>query len=251
MSSPHLPNLVLIHGWGTHSGIWHTLKPRLEPHYRLHLLDLPGYGPQQGWQGAWSLDSMVAYIADNVPPQSIWCGWSLGGMIALHAAASGLELQQVVVCGTTPCFCERYDWPHGLSEETLKLFYHELQQHPHATLLRFLALQTQGSEQAQQELRFLRQQISRYSEPSTAVLTAGLSILLHDDLRPYLEDIRCPVSAIHGERDRLAPASALDQWLAPLPQSHYQLIKGAGHAPFLSHPQQFSQLLQQHLIPSK
>ncbi len=37
-------DLVLLHGWGLNSGVWHCIIDRLAPHFRLHLVDLPGYG---------------------------------------------------------------------------------------------------------------------------------------------------------------------------------------------------------------
>src|SRR5213078_1405478 len=37
-------SLVLLHGWGMHSGLWFPLLPRLSNRYRMHLVDLPGHG---------------------------------------------------------------------------------------------------------------------------------------------------------------------------------------------------------------
>ena len=38
----------LLHGWGLNAEVWQSIIPRLSAHYRLHLLDLPGYGRSQG-----------------------------------------------------------------------------------------------------------------------------------------------------------------------------------------------------------
>ena len=38
------PDLVLLHGWAMHSGIWRDVRERLARHFRLHLVDLPGHG---------------------------------------------------------------------------------------------------------------------------------------------------------------------------------------------------------------
>ena len=37
-------DLVLLHGWGLNAEVWQSIIPRLSAHYRLHLVDLPGYG---------------------------------------------------------------------------------------------------------------------------------------------------------------------------------------------------------------
>ena len=36
--------LVMMHGWGMHSGVWQPLVKRLSKDYMLYLVDLPGMG---------------------------------------------------------------------------------------------------------------------------------------------------------------------------------------------------------------
>ena len=38
------PDLVLIHGWALHGGVFAPLVARLSGRFRLHLVDLPGHG---------------------------------------------------------------------------------------------------------------------------------------------------------------------------------------------------------------
>ena len=38
------PQLALIHGWGLGSAVWQPVVEPLSRHYRVHLVDLPGYG---------------------------------------------------------------------------------------------------------------------------------------------------------------------------------------------------------------
>ena len=41
------PDLVLLHGWAMHSGIWGGLVDVLATEYRVNLVDLPGHGINQ------------------------------------------------------------------------------------------------------------------------------------------------------------------------------------------------------------
>ncbi len=41
-------DLVLLHGWGLNAEVWSCIQARLAPHFRLHLVDLPGVRPQPG-----------------------------------------------------------------------------------------------------------------------------------------------------------------------------------------------------------
>ncbi|NNJ95044.1 MAG: alpha/beta fold hydrolase, partial [Halobacteria archaeon] len=57
------PELLLIHGWGLHSGIWDGLMPLLETQLRVTRVDLPGHG-RSAWYGETSLDDMVDAVSE-------------------------------------------------------------------------------------------------------------------------------------------------------------------------------------------
>ncbi|MDX2457915.1 MAG: alpha/beta fold hydrolase, partial [Gammaproteobacteria bacterium] len=65
------PDLVLIHGWGLHSGIWDGFALLLETSFRVTRVDLPGHG-RSDWQGEAALDAMVDALLDAVPNPAAW-----------------------------------------------------------------------------------------------------------------------------------------------------------------------------------
>ncbi len=71
------PDIVLIHGWALHGGVFAPLVARLSPRYRLHLVDLPGHGHSREDDTALALPHVVNVIAAATPP-AVWLGWSLG-----------------------------------------------------------------------------------------------------------------------------------------------------------------------------
>ena len=38
------PDLVLLHGWGMNGAVWQQTVESLQPYFRVHVVDLPGYG---------------------------------------------------------------------------------------------------------------------------------------------------------------------------------------------------------------
>jgi len=48
---------------------------------------------------------------------------------------------------------------------------------------------------------------------------------------------------IHGERDTLVPLAAAQATVDRVPGAELRIIAGAGHAPFLSHPDRFIEAL--------
>jgi len=233
------PDLVMLHGWGLHGGLFGPVIAPLAERFRLHLVDLPGHGRSPGLDADYTLETVAAAIAGSVPAGATWLGWSLGGRIALAAAAAGAPIDKLILVGANPCFTQKSDWPHAMPEAELEQFAASLRDNYKATLQRFLALQSRGSERAREELRNLREALFAHGEPEPTALAGGLEILRRDDLRPALPHIAQPTLVLHGERDTLAPLAAAEYTAAHLPHGKLQVIAGAGHAPFISHPEPF------------
>lgn len=235
------PDLVLIHGWGLHGGIWGELPARLAEHFRVTTLDLPGHGRSRTTGEALSLTAFTDSVAALCPAPAIWLGWSLGGLLALDAARRyPQKVAKLVLVGTTPKFVQAPDWPHAMPAEVFAGFAQSLVQDYRATLLRFLSLHVGGNESARALLKQLRAGMFAHGEPQAEALAAGLAILEQTDLRAGLADIQIPAWVVHGSHDRLAPPAAGEYLATQLPRARLLRIEGAGHAPFLSHAPQFA-----------
>ena len=230
------PDLVLVHGWGLHGGIWGDLPARLAQHFRVTTLDLPGHGRSREVNGDGSLDAFTDRVAELCSGAAIWLGWSLGGLIALNAALRHPhKVAQLVLVGATPKFVQAPDWPHAMPKAVFADFARSFAQDYRATLLRFLSLQVGGNESARVLLKQLRADMFAHGEPQPEALAAGLAILEQTDWRTHLAEIQVPTLVVHGSHDRLAPPAAGEYLAAQLPKARLLRVAGAGHAPFLSH----------------
>jgi pimeloyl-[acyl-carrier protein] methyl ester esterase len=235
------PDLVLVHGWGMHGGIWGDLPAHLAKHFQVTILDLPGHGRSREVSSDLSLAAFTDRVAELCPTPAIWLGWSLGGLIALNAALRHPQtVAQLVLVGATPKFVQAPDWPHAMPAEVFADFARSLTLDYRATLLRFLSLQVSGNESARALLKQLRADMFAHGEPQAAALAAGLAMLEQTDLRARLAESRVPALVVHGSHDRLAPPAAGEYLAAQLPTARLLHIEGAGHAPFLSHAALFA-----------
>lgn len=247
------PPLVLLHGWAMHSGVWGDLPARLGSRFRVYAVDLPGHGfsaPIMPLTLDALVDVVAAHFAAENEPLTV-LGWSLGGTVALRwALRDPGTISRLVLVATTPAFIACGDWPHAMSAARLAQFGDELRASYKLTLQRFLSLQLAGDKEGRATLgsgsgdgramlAALRRDLFARGEPSPEVLTAALRILGETDLRANVPAIVAPALVLSGERDSLTPAAA-GAWLAnALPQGRFALIEGAGHLPFLSHPEAF------------
>lgn len=204
---------------------------------------LPGYAGTPDVSVPDDLESVARSVRGSVDEPAVWLGWSLGGLVALTIARQAPSaVHAVVLVASNPCFVQREDWPWGVAPRVLDGFAEALEEDREGTLRRFLALQTRGAEDGGTTLRQLRARLDAAPAPSPAALRGGLEILRSTDLRGLLEGLTVPVFGIYGARDTLVPA-AVAEWLAARPGCTARTIPGAGHAPFLSHPEVFLEAL--------
>ena len=229
------PPLVLLHGWAMHGGVFAPLRERLRRTHTLYIVDLPGHGHSRDSALPLALEAVVDALARALPPAP-WLGWSLGGLFALHAAATRPEIAtSLVMLCANPRFVSGRDWPHGMAPQVFRDFASGLRSDYRGTLDRFIALEAFGSDDARGELRTLRAEVFARGEPATRVLVDGLGLLESVDLRRALPDLQVPSLWLAGRRDRLVDPRAMHDAAGRAPTGTAITLDHAGHAPFLTH----------------
>ncbi|MRT58477.1 pimeloyl-ACP methyl ester esterase BioH [Enterobacteriaceae bacterium RIT693] len=235
-------DLVLLHGWGLNAGVWHNIEAELGSQFRLHLVDLPGYGRSKGF-GTLTLAQMADIVLSQAPERAIWLGWSLGGLVASQIALAHPErVKALVTVASSPCFTASESWP-GIKPDVLAGFQQQLSEDFQRTVERFLALQTLGTETARQDARLLKSVVLEQPVPEVEVLNGGLEILRTADLRTGLAASAVPHLRLYGRLDGLVPRKVVPLLDTLWPQSGSFIFDKAAHAPFISHPAEFCRAL--------
>ena len=241
--------LVMIHGWGMHSGVWQPLIKRLSAKYMLYLVDLPGMGNSRPVE-PYHLYNLADEVAEVIPGVSDVLGWSLGGLVAQRIALNQPDrIRRLVLVGSTPKFVSAPDWPAGVDPANFSAFAESVNHDYKAAILQFLTLQCMQSSDKRATIKQLRASFDTRPTPTQTTLQRALHILLESDLRAEIANIRKPTLLIHGDRDTLTPVQAAHWMMQQLPHGFLRVISGAAHAPFLSHSDQFVEALNQFLEP--
>jgi len=158
------------------------------------------------------------------------------------------RIDKLIAVAASPRFLVEPDsqWP-GVEPQVLEGFAQGLEQDYRKTLQQFLSIQALGSERAKQEIRLLREGLFAHGEPAVAALRGALGILQSADLREQLPAIHCPTLFLAGARDSLMPVQAARLSADMVPGAQLVVVEGAGHAPFISHPDIFLQQVRQFL----
>lgn len=123
------PDLVLLHGWGFHSGIYRSLAKQLSLQYRVTVIDLPGFGRSKIFSGSYKMKNVVNRLLQCTPKKAIWLGWSLGGLLAIWAARHFPQrINKLITVCCNPKFVkngyvgneEEERWP-GIEKSHLKI----------------------------------------------------------------------------------------------------------------------------------
>ena len=241
--------LVMLHGWGMHSGVWQPLIKKLSAQYMLYLVDLPGMGNSRPID-PYHLHALADDVAQVIPGVSDVLGWSLGGLVAQRIALNQPDrIRRLILVGSTPCFVNKEGWDAGVNPANFESFAQAVNSDYKATIMKFLTLQCMNADDARSTLKQLRASFETRPTPTQTTLQRALQILLDADLRDEVANIRKPTLLIHGDRDTLAPVQAAHWMMQQLPHGFLRVISGSAHAPFLSHSEQFIAALNQFLEP--
>ncbi|OGB90981.1 hypothetical protein A2625_06780 [candidate division WOR-1 bacterium RIFCSPHIGHO2_01_FULL_53_15] len=209
--------LVFLHGFATNPKIWDDQKADYAPQLNFgninaeakRLLDIIGMG--DGVSG-------VALI-----------GWSMGGMIALQAAALSREkIKGLVLVSTTPKFVSAPDYPHGLPMALLKNLRKRIKTH---------------GTKAFHDLAFKGRKAAGFVKTPIEEAEKELDELERIDRRELLAKIEVPTLIVHGEKDEICLPGAARYMNERIAGSSLVMMPEVGHAPMLEAPERFNEIL--------
>lgn len=247
------PVLVLLHGWGNNSRTWAPVIDGLRAIAPLQTLDLPGFGDSLALDN-YSLESVLATLAAQLPERCVLVGWSLGGMLAVQLAARlPKQVLGVISLAANACFVARDGYPQAMAPAVNAQFNAQFAAQPQAALKLFAGLMAQGDANERSLLKQLR------SLPGDAVINdnwlAALELLAQLDNRALLAQLRQPLLHILAEGDALVPMAAAPALQALNPQHQVAVLANAAHALHHSQPQQLLAAVQgfyaQWQVPDK
>jgi len=233
ITSKATENLVLLHGWGVNSAVWNPVVESLSQKFNLYLVDLPGFGESLPLV-TYSLESIVTEIMKVVPDSAVWCGWSLGGLIATYAASYYPHRVNKLIQVCSPIkFVQDDDWP-GVDRDIFDQFKKGVEENKNKTLVRFMNIQAMGSQSARKDVLLIKKQMYGTKLADEGALLGGLDLLNSTDLRGQFTALKQPCLSLFGRGDTLVPIASSDAMKQLLPSCEQFIFKASSHAPFIS-----------------
>jgi pimeloyl-ACP methyl ester esterase len=239
--------VVFLHGWAMSGRVWRFQRP-LGDFRRLIFLDQRGHGqtpPAAGYTVQDYAGDLVEFFEALELQDAVLVGWSMGVQVALQAfSALRPRISALVLVGGNPRFTAAEDYPHGQPPLEVKGMGVNLRRDYQKTMGTFFkGMFAEGEMEGEQYQRIVHEIVMGGRSPDLDAARRSLQILSEADLRDRLPLIDRPVLLIHGELDSICPASASAYMAQRLPAGTLEIMPGCGHAPFMTRPEQFNDLL--------
>jgi pimeloyl-[acyl-carrier protein] methyl ester esterase len=235
-SSGNGPEVVLLHGWGLHGGFFAPLADQLAARFTVHCVDLPGHG--RSVNQSFDTAAITTELSARFGRAHV-VGWSMGGLLAQLLPSP----RSLTLIASSAKFLRDSSWQHGVDANVLDAFAADLRTDFAQTMARFVDLEVLGATSRSGRPAAL-QQATRFGPPSADALGAGLDFLRQFDRRQPLSG---PALWIGGARDRMIHPNAIRASADLSNHGRALIVRGAGHAPFITHAAELFHAIAEHL----
>lgn len=237
------PDVVLVHGMIDSTYTWRHVLPTLAENFRVHAIDLPGFGfsekPDGRYETAWLADALVGYMDATGIERAILVGNSMGGNVVTEVAIRHpdrvsklvlLEASGVRIVGDVAAVepeSQRGSWVIGLLKSDFG-----------SALIRILP--TKGVlREAVEPAYFAPEELS---DERLDVWHAALQT--HNGMTAYmaranrfppaerdaqLREIRAPALIISGDTNAMVEIAVAKRYAELIPRNEFELWKDTGH----------------------
>lgn len=251
--------LIMIHGGGSNSGEWINILKPLSEHFKLYVVDRPGCGLTDGidYRGVAFRESAVDFVksfmdALGLKKASI-VGQSMGGYFGICFAMRYPERVEKLVLIGAPAgvnlwipYVLRLLGTKGLNRFLFGTIAKPSVKNVRNIHKQILVANVENLSDAYLEHCYHGQLLPGYEMGFLSLLENVLTwrgwrkdLYLGD----RLQDLKVPVRLIWGEKDAFEKPHTGRQKAAVIPDHRFEMVKDAGHSPWLDQPQKCSSMI--------
>ncbi|WP_175443078.1 alpha/beta fold hydrolase [Halofilum ochraceum] len=242
------PDVVLVHGTPTSSIIWNEVIERLQGRYRIHVLDLPGYGQSAQYEGQEvRLRSFARILAEFLVDRGLnhphLVGHDFGAAAVMGAhliegrAAASITVADGVLLGPWGTPYSRHVRNHEAVFAAVPDYIHR------ASLAAHLATAVHRPMPPTLQSALIEPWTGSIGQPAYYRQVAQFDYEYTDWLESRYPQLDIPVGILWGEHDQWVAPSVGDRLCDLAPGSSLRILPDAGHFSMVDCPGLFAREL--------
>lgn len=249
------PDVVLVHGTPANSIIWQPVIERLRERYRIHYLDLPGYGASEKFEGQdVRLRSFARVLAEFLDDRGLadphLVGHDFGAATVLGAhlvemsAARSITIADGVVLSPWGTAFSRHVNQYEHVFAAVPGYIHR------ATLSAHLDTAVARPMPESVRAQLIEPWTGDVGQPAYYRQVAQFDYGYTDQLEALYPDVDVPFRVLWGEADGWVPLSEGQRFAGMIPGAQLHVLPDAGHFSMVDCPGLFARELDQFLAHS-
>lgn len=232
------PALVFSNSLGTDFRIWDDVVPLLPKGLRIVRYDKRGHGlselPAHAWGMGDHVDELAGLLDHLAIRQAVVCGLSVGGMIAQGLAAERPDLvRAMMLCDTAA----KIGNPEMWADRIAGIEAGGIDAMADTIMERWF---TPGFRASDPSFPAWRNMLCRTPQGG---YTGTCAAIADTDLMESTARLCLPCLGICGDQDASTPPDLVRETVALIPDSRFELVRGAGHLPCIEQPAMTAALL--------
>ena len=246
------PSVVLVHGTPANSVVWAGVIDRLRDRYRIHYLDLPGYGASEKFDGqevrlrafARALGEFIADRGLRTPHlvgHDFGAATVMGAHLVEHAPAASITVADGVLLNPWGTPYSRHVHDHESVFAAVPAYIHRatLEAHLETAVARPMPARTRDA--------LIEPWLGDIGQPAYYRQVAQFDYAYTERLETLYPQLEVPVRILWGEQDQWVDADVARRLHGMIPGSTLRLLPDAGHFSMVDCPGLFARELGEFL----
>ena len=229
-------DVVVLHSLLTDRHAFDAILPALGTHFRLTLINLPGFHgstPVQATMDAYAGRIHAALSDFGIGRGALVIGNGFGGMVALAVALAHPKLiGRLLLCDVAAGFPIE-------AKQAFRLMANKVAAAGMASVAELATYRIFHPDYLASHPRAIEERRAVLLNVDPIAFAAACSVLVTTDLTAQLKSLRAATLVVCGERDQATPPSLNRQIAEAVPGARYVEIPGCGHCPPLEQPEAF------------
>ena len=240
------PNLVLLHPFPAHHGVWMPVAEQLALRYRVILPDLRGHGNSGVGEGAATMEKHVAdlvrVLADAEVDRAIFAGESIGGYILFEFWRRHRDRVKALAFCNTKATADSDEARRNRLQSAEDVMKHGVESFVDSMLPKLLGETTRTNRP--DVVAAAKAMMMKITAAGVAAVQRGMAE--RPDSVPTLRTINVPVLLLAAEEDSI-PVAEAELMKSHIPKATLKVMPKAGHYAVFERPDEALRILRQFL----